>query len=160
MRTPQDVERGLVAPETLGLESRVEIREAASAMLEELPVGTGRLIEVTTSAVTPATRLARASVTPLAGPSVRIPAACRPAVRVIQSMRANATPAAHPAAVNPTVNSSPSTRTPWAARPTTGPREGAVALLKITVPPKAYGCRCSGTRAPDTIGSAGEGDGP
>jgi anti-anti-sigma factor len=44
MRTPQDVERGLAAPETLGLNSRVEIREAARRLLEELPVGTGRLV--------------------------------------------------------------------------------------------------------------------
>ena len=44
MRTPQDVERGLAAPETLGLNTRVEIREAARHLLEELPVGTGRLV--------------------------------------------------------------------------------------------------------------------
>ncbi len=44
MRTPQDVERGLAAPETLGLSTRVEIREAAHHLLEELPVGTGRLV--------------------------------------------------------------------------------------------------------------------
>ena len=44
MRTPQEVERGLAAPETLGLNSRVEIREAAKRLLAELPVGTGRLV--------------------------------------------------------------------------------------------------------------------
>jgi hypothetical protein len=43
MRTPQDLERGLAAPETLGLNSRVEIREAAKHLLAELPTGTGRL---------------------------------------------------------------------------------------------------------------------
>ena len=37
MRTPQELERGLVAPETLGLNSRVEIREAAKHLLAELP---------------------------------------------------------------------------------------------------------------------------
>ena len=35
MRTPQEVERGLSAPDTLGLESRVEIRKAAIQLLEE-----------------------------------------------------------------------------------------------------------------------------
>ncbi len=44
MRTPQDVERGLAAPDTLGLESRVEIRKAAFHLLEEMPEGTGRLV--------------------------------------------------------------------------------------------------------------------
>ena len=44
MRTPQELERGLVAPETLGLNSRVEIREAAKHLLAELPTGTGRLV--------------------------------------------------------------------------------------------------------------------
>jgi anti-anti-sigma factor len=44
MRSPQDVERGLTAPETLGLETRVEIRKAATQLLEEMPEGTGRLI--------------------------------------------------------------------------------------------------------------------
>jgi anti-anti-sigma factor len=44
MRSPQDVERGLTAPETLGLETRVEIRRAATQLLEEMPEGTGRLI--------------------------------------------------------------------------------------------------------------------
>jgi anti-anti-sigma factor len=38
------VERGLSAPDTLGLESRVEIRKAATKLLEEMPEGTGRLI--------------------------------------------------------------------------------------------------------------------
>jgi anti-anti-sigma regulatory factor len=44
MRTPQVVERGLSAPDTLGLESRVEIRKAAISLLEDMPEGTGRLI--------------------------------------------------------------------------------------------------------------------
>ncbi|MBA3658346.1 MAG: STAS domain-containing protein [Gemmatimonadales bacterium] len=44
MRTPDGMERGLVAPETLGLETRVEIRKTAFRLLEELPEGTGRLI--------------------------------------------------------------------------------------------------------------------
>jgi anti-sigma B factor antagonist len=44
MRTPQEVERGLSAPDTLGLESRVEIRKAAFHLLEAMPEGTGRLV--------------------------------------------------------------------------------------------------------------------
>ncbi len=40
----QDVERGLAAPETLGLETRVEIRRDAAQLLEEMPEGTGRLV--------------------------------------------------------------------------------------------------------------------
>jgi anti-anti-sigma factor len=44
MRTPQEVERGLSAPDTLGLESRVEVRKAATQLLEDMPEGTGRLI--------------------------------------------------------------------------------------------------------------------
>jgi len=44
MRTPQEVERGLSAPDTLGLESRVQIRQAALRLLEEMPEGTGRLV--------------------------------------------------------------------------------------------------------------------
>jgi len=44
MRTPQEVERGLSAPDTLGLESRVEIRKAATQLLEDMPEGTGRLV--------------------------------------------------------------------------------------------------------------------
>ncbi len=43
MRTPQDVERGLSAPERLGLNTRVEIRMAAARLLEEMPPG-GRLV--------------------------------------------------------------------------------------------------------------------
>ena len=42
--SPQEVERGLTAPETLGLETRVEIRKAAFALLEDMPEGTGRLV--------------------------------------------------------------------------------------------------------------------
>jgi anti-anti-sigma factor len=38
------VERGLSAPDTLGLESRVEIRKAAISLLEDMPEGTGRLV--------------------------------------------------------------------------------------------------------------------
>ena len=44
MRSPQDVERGLSAPDTLGLDTRVEIRKAAFQLLEEMPEGTGRLV--------------------------------------------------------------------------------------------------------------------
>ena len=44
MRSPHDAERALVAPETLGLETRVEIRKAAIKLLEEMPEGVGRLI--------------------------------------------------------------------------------------------------------------------
>jgi anti-anti-sigma factor len=44
MRSPQEVERGLSAPDTLGLESRVEVRKAAIQLLEEMPEGSGRLI--------------------------------------------------------------------------------------------------------------------
>jgi anti-anti-sigma factor len=44
MRTPQEVERGLSAPDTLGLESRVEIRKAAIQLLEGMPEGAGRLV--------------------------------------------------------------------------------------------------------------------
>jgi anti-anti-sigma factor len=44
MRTPQEVERGLSAPDTLGLESRVEIRRTAIQLLEDMPEGSGRLV--------------------------------------------------------------------------------------------------------------------
>jgi anti-anti-sigma regulatory factor len=44
MRTPQEVERGLAAPDTLGLESRVAIRKAAIQLLEGMPAGAGRLV--------------------------------------------------------------------------------------------------------------------
>jgi anti-anti-sigma factor len=44
MRTPQEVARGLSAPDTLGLESRVEIRKAAIQLLEGMPEGAGRLV--------------------------------------------------------------------------------------------------------------------
>ena len=44
MRTPQALERDLAAPETLGLETRVAIREAAEQLLEEMPEGSGRLV--------------------------------------------------------------------------------------------------------------------
>ena len=44
MRTPQGLERGLAAPETLGLETRVAIRQAAEQLLEEMPEGSGRLV--------------------------------------------------------------------------------------------------------------------
>jgi anti-anti-sigma factor len=42
--SPQDVERALAAPETLGLESRVEILKSAVHLLEEMPEGSGRLV--------------------------------------------------------------------------------------------------------------------
>src|SRR5918912_332140 len=44
MKSPHHLERGLAAPETLGLETRVEIRKAAFRLLEEMPEGAGRLI--------------------------------------------------------------------------------------------------------------------
>jgi anti-anti-sigma regulatory factor len=44
MRTPQEVECGLAAPDTLGLESRVAIRKAAIQLLEGMPAGAGRLV--------------------------------------------------------------------------------------------------------------------
>ena len=44
MKTPSEVERGLSAPDTLGLESRVEIRRAAIQLLEDMPAGSGRLV--------------------------------------------------------------------------------------------------------------------
>jgi anti-anti-sigma factor len=44
MRTPQELERGLAAPETLGLETRVAIRQAAEQLLEVMPEGSGRLV--------------------------------------------------------------------------------------------------------------------
>jgi anti-anti-sigma factor len=44
MRTPQEVERCLSAPDTLGLETRVEFRRAATELLEDMPEGSGRLI--------------------------------------------------------------------------------------------------------------------
>jgi anti-anti-sigma factor len=44
MRSPHDAERGMVAPETLGLDSRVEVRKAAIRLLEEMPEGSGRLV--------------------------------------------------------------------------------------------------------------------
>jgi len=42
MRTPQEVERGLSAPDTLGLETRVQIRKAAIQLLEEIGLKKGR----------------------------------------------------------------------------------------------------------------------
>src|ERR671910_2766250 len=44
MRSPHDAERALVAPETLGLDTRVEIRKAAIQLLEDMPEGAGRLV--------------------------------------------------------------------------------------------------------------------
>jgi anti-anti-sigma factor len=44
MRSPLDAERAMTAPETLGLDSRVEIRKAAIKLLEEMPEGAGRLV--------------------------------------------------------------------------------------------------------------------
>ena len=44
MRSTTDAERGMAAPETLGLEIRVEIRKAAIKLLEEMPEGVGRLV--------------------------------------------------------------------------------------------------------------------
>ncbi len=44
MRSPQDAERAMTAPETLGLDTRVEVRKAAVRLLEEMPEGLGRLV--------------------------------------------------------------------------------------------------------------------
>ena len=44
MRSTHDAERGMAAPETLGLDTRVEIRKAAVKLLEEMPEGVGRLV--------------------------------------------------------------------------------------------------------------------
>src|SRR5918993_3646812 len=44
MRSPHDAERAMIAPETLGLDTRVEIRKTAVRLLEEMPEGTGRLV--------------------------------------------------------------------------------------------------------------------
>ena len=44
MRPPQELERGLAAPVTLGLETRVAIRQEAERLLEEMPDGSGRLV--------------------------------------------------------------------------------------------------------------------
>jgi anti-anti-sigma factor len=44
MRSPQDAERAMMAPETLGLDTRVEIRKTAVRLLEEMPEGIGRLV--------------------------------------------------------------------------------------------------------------------
>jgi anti-anti-sigma factor len=41
---PHDAERRMAAPETLGLDSRVEIRKTALKLLEEMPEGVGRLV--------------------------------------------------------------------------------------------------------------------
>jgi anti-anti-sigma factor len=44
MRSPHDAERGMAAPETLGLDTRVELRKSAIKLLEEMPEGIGRLV--------------------------------------------------------------------------------------------------------------------
>src|SRR5919112_2945968 len=44
MRTAHDAERGMTAPETLGLDTRVEVRKSAIRLLEEMPEGVGRLV--------------------------------------------------------------------------------------------------------------------
>jgi anti-anti-sigma factor len=44
MRSPQALERDLAAPETLGLETRVTIRQEAERLLEAMPEGAGRLV--------------------------------------------------------------------------------------------------------------------
>lgn len=42
--TAQPTDRTLTAPEALGLDSRVTFRRSASALLDELPEGSGRLV--------------------------------------------------------------------------------------------------------------------
>ena len=44
MRSHHDAERAMIAPETLGLDTRVEIRKAAVRLLEEMPEGASRLV--------------------------------------------------------------------------------------------------------------------
>src|SRR5690349_2364404 len=44
MQSPQWMERALSAPETLGLDTRVEIRKSAFALLDQMPEGVGRLV--------------------------------------------------------------------------------------------------------------------
>jgi len=44
MSTTHVVARTLAAPGELGLDTRVEFRRAATALLEQLPEGTGRLV--------------------------------------------------------------------------------------------------------------------
>ncbi|HET6797408.1 MAG TPA: STAS domain-containing protein [Gemmatimonadales bacterium] len=44
MKSPHDAERGMMAPETLGLDTRVEVRKTAIKLLEEMPEGVGRLV--------------------------------------------------------------------------------------------------------------------
>ena len=44
MRSPHEVERGMMAPESLGLDTRVEVRKTAIKLLEEMPEGVGRLV--------------------------------------------------------------------------------------------------------------------
>jgi anti-anti-sigma factor len=44
MMTSQPTDRILTAPEALGLDSRVSFRRSASALLDELPEGSGRLV--------------------------------------------------------------------------------------------------------------------
>lgn len=44
MMTAQPTDRTLTAPEALGLDSRVTFRRSASALLDELPEGSGRLV--------------------------------------------------------------------------------------------------------------------
>src|SRR4051794_31678453 len=44
MRTSNAAERGMIAPETLGLDTRVEVRKAATRLLDEMPEGVGRLV--------------------------------------------------------------------------------------------------------------------
>ena len=44
MKSTHDAERAMVAPETLGLDTRVEIRKAAVRLLEEMAEGSGRLV--------------------------------------------------------------------------------------------------------------------
>jgi anti-sigma B factor antagonist len=44
MRSSHEAERGMLAPETLGLDTRVEVRKVATQLLEEMPEGVGRLV--------------------------------------------------------------------------------------------------------------------
>jgi anti-anti-sigma factor len=44
VKFPQPMERSLAAPDTLGLDTRVQIRQAAFELLEQMPDGAGRLV--------------------------------------------------------------------------------------------------------------------
>src|SRR4051812_19540268 len=120
-------------------------------------------------AVTPPIISARASVTTLAGPILRIPARRRFTVSSPHSARPYRAPASTPAVDSPVVAAIAPSRTNWTATPMAGPRPAEVVTvpaLTVTVPPggkigPAYGCRCPpGTRLVRGFGSDCRGDDP